>query len=368
MHTSLEEFKLPAHLKGSGKVISPLDFKDYREMLERVSPHLICFLALEDNHQVCLNAIAKEIGIQTFHIEHGVRDRKTSIEVSRWRSSRSSGSRRRKKHQGSIWKRIEMRRLLNRSSRRLTSAMKKEFDEYREFRNSHDIMTTAKEFCGTVHLPSLYISFSPAVFDFHRSKCVPEQQEVAYIGHPGFDDLADMRTCGEQRLFFIDQPFVEQGLFGWTVENKKAFIMELRSLAETHSADGLLHVKKHPYSSSDFWSEFGDGFRIVEMEDFCSNGIYIGFASTLLIPLAAKEDSVVFSMQNHPSIDFEYGSFLLEDGAITPVKDMQSLDHQLSRIDEIHKAQRTKKKRFMEKWMMFDDGLSKERLTQHLRS
>lgn len=368
MHTSPEVLKLPEHLKDAGKVISPIDYKNYQQLLEETNPTIICFLALEDTHQVGLNAIAKERGIRTFHIEHGVRDRETSAAISAWKSKRMERPQTNARPSAHIWRRIALRRVLSKSLRMASSALRMEIDAYMKFRNAHDIHVTARDFCGSVHLPTLYINFSPAVFDFHRSACVAEEQEVVYIGHPGFDTLADMSPSHNRKLFFIDQPFVEWGLFGWTEAKKKAFIMDLVDIAIHSTKDGHLYVKKHPYSDSSFWSEFDDRVEIVEMKDLSSNGIYIGFASTLLIPLAAKEDSLVISMQNHPSIDFAYGEFLLKDGAISPIEDTQSLRQALANLEELQAAQQKKKASFMQKWMTFDDGRSKERLAQHLLS
>lgn len=350
-----------------GQVIDLTDYRRYGHLIEKENLRKIFYFALEDAHQVLLNATARMQGVKTFHMEHGLRDVETSNRTIRWisRSSHQSEVISPPKKHHHLKRRLLMRLLRSRSLKALPEGLQQEVRSYLDNYDSDAIGKTLREFNGRVHFPHTYISFSPAVFEFHKSLTHPELQQVQFIGNPAFDDWVDLAPSvdGKRKLFFIDQPFVEQRLFGWTMAFKKKLIAHLNSISFRLTNEPM-RVKAHPGSDMEFWKDLSTEVTLVDSHQMHNNGIYLGFGSTLLILLAAQDDSAVICLDIHPDIDFKYSEFLTKNGAIDSVTSIEALEELLQSPEKLVEEQRRHKSTFTEHWIHKADGYATERLRE----
>ena len=354
------------HKKSIGTEISISNYRHADHLIKTLNISKVFFFALENIHEVLFNISAKNIGIPTVHLEHGVRDYETTVKFSIQRGEGTKKSFFRislDKILGirQIKKRIALKNFFDKSLASLPKEKKDFMIEYVKIRKSTSFLETCRVVNDPLRLPDSYISFSPKVFEFHKIKDhLKDQEKVSFIGFPQFDELQNLEIGEKQEIIFIDQPFAELNLFGWTSDFKFQLIQRLHDeIAEKYNY--AFKIKPHPNSNLQFWENCENSFELLKLVDeknMYSNDIVIGFGSTMLLPLVAQDETVCFSLEIHPKIDFEYSKFLTSSEAIEQVNSIEDLKKCISDLEEYRSKQNNEKSHFVSEWLYEYDGNS----------
>ncbi len=191
------------------------------------------------------------------------------------------------------------------------------------------------------------------------------------IGFPIFDSLVGIKEgikTDNNRILLIDQPFYEKSLLGWTLKHKQEFIDRLLKTGKE------ILVKPHPLNNVKFWNDYPTIKVITKNNDFIrvltASKIVLGFNSTLLLPLAALNNKVIFALENHPvkQVRPYFSSFLTESGVAKLIMTSDELEKELENLSELMESQNKNKEQFTKDWLYQFDGKSKSRLTTILEA
>ena len=243
--------------------------------------------------------------------------------------------------------------------------------KYHSIRKRNSISATFEKISDRLRLPDRYISFSPLIFNYHKElEKLPGHYPVNYIGIPSFDHFVkwkSLSSCGEN-ILFVDQPWFEQKLLGWTMKYKSDFLKELTTVA--HSLNKKLYIKPHPWNDRSLYEVIQD--KIIVFEDNWETvipdiNIVLGFSSTLLMPFIAMDHVTCFTLEIHPQkSEAEYSNFLVKSNACHPVRGFEDLRIKIMNRNLWHQTQKENKNYFIENWMYKFDGKSSERLRKVL--
>jgi hypothetical protein len=364
-----------------GRAIFWKDYKSAVQMIDEIRPAFVLFYFIESFNHVALNVACRFRGIKTFHIEHGIR----YFEIQEYYNSSyippakfNLGDKLKKLGEiGQVWNRLKGRFFYNNTISELPKEQAEFLKAYFSTRSSSNIFETFREVRDPLRIADTYISFSPEIFKFHiKSDHLPENYPVHFIGCPSFDYLVgcDNRNGDAADILFVDNAFESQDLFGWTRENKKAFLDELLKFCQQQKRK--LWIKIHPYSNSEVYSGVGAEQNVSLIstdkevrEVVTRSAVVIGFYSTLLMPLMALEHTTCFSLEMHPAdTGFKFSSFLVETGAIKEAGSWEELKQFVGQLSFHHAEQKKHKQKFIQDWLYKFDGRSGERLKNILLS
>jgi hypothetical protein len=361
-----------------GKVLFWKDFSDAYDLLNKIKPDKVIFYFIEAYNHVALNVACKVKGIPTFHLEHGVR---FPVSFYKMVNAGKSNLKKDKSLQDRFLKLFNLRdkyknrKFFENTVKKSPKEEKGFLNEFYTVRSQNNIFNTFQKLKSPLRLPDTYISFSPKIFDYHREmENLPQAFPVEYIGMPSFDKLfiESQRWHGGSNILFIDQPFAEQDLFGWTNEYRQHFLEKFAF--ELSRYDKIIYIKPHPWNetkSYDKVSSLNNFFILSEgLEKVVQEiSIVIGFNSTLLLPLMAMDHTICFALEMHPAkLEKASSVFLTETGAIKKIDSWAQLSDAFKNLDAIFQDQKRNKGKFTEDWLYKFDGKSTERLKNILLS
>ncbi|WP_161890252.1 polysialyltransferase family glycosyltransferase [Pontibacter russatus] len=362
--------------KAYGKCIFWKDYRDAFDLLEKIKPAKVLFLYIEAYNHVALNIACKNIGIPTFHLEHGLRaDYLPHLSAGKNTVPAPSLQARLLNFLTILREfrpRLKTRLFLLNSIRRFPVADAKIMKEFIEVRSKYNFFGTAVRIKSQKRQPVYCISFSEKIFRTHQIyDILPDQQKVFYIGIPYFDRFAGVVPATPARaVLLIDQPLAEHGLLNWTKNQKKRFIHDLSRVCSRHRFK--LYVKPHPRQDVSLWQQSHQAVELINDEQLLqlapSIPFVLGFYSTLLMPFAAFPHTAVVTYENHPIGRIDVSKSFIEAGVAHPVYSMQDLEWALQHIEQLHQKQLPNKAKFTEEWMYKFDGKAGERLRDILLS
>lgn len=360
-----------------GKEIFWKDFSDAFDLLEKIQPSCIVFYFLEAYNHVALNVAARMKGISTYHLEHGVR---FFVEGARFNYDTPQPLLKKILSNPVVFAsdafdRLKNKRFYNNTLQRSEGKAKECLEEFYKIRSTHGILDTFKKARNELRWPGEYISFSPLVFEYHKSiEYLPENYPVHVIGIPAFDHFAQWKNLEavSNGVLFIDQPLHEQNLMGWTEAFKKEFLSQLSYVV--NRSGRKLFIKPHPWNDKGLYQNILNDANTIVVDNDWNNIIHqldtvLGFSSTLLMPFMAMEQICCFAMEMHPIKGAKaYSYFFLDSGACNAVHSFEELEGNLSDSKCWHEKQKLMKKNFIDKYMFRFDGKSSERLKDILLS
>lgn len=356
--------------KKYGQELRIQDFVNGFDILKSLNIVKVFFFSFVNIHEVLFNLVCKQISIPTIHVEHGVRDFDVTLNLNKLNKSRETSSVK-IQIQSFIYKLrhcrelMHLRRFDRQTFESLSSDLKSFYKEYHDIRIKNNFLDTCMLINNPLRNPNRYISFSEVIFRFHRIKDhLDDQAQVDFIGFPQFDDLLDLDESNDRELLYIDQPFVEKSQFGWNTEFRKRLIQDIHDKI-AKKFNYILKIKPHPTSDQSFFKSLEselERVKIIDAKEIYSNDIVLGFASTLLIPLAAQKNTICFSLDMHPDIDFNYSAFLTNNEAIKQVSSIGDLMEEMDNLTALSQIQKRAKHLFIEEWMHIHDGNSFKRL------
>lgn len=349
-------------LKRNKKIIQDLvfweDFTHAYHLINTLKPDKIIFYAIEELKHVAVKIAAKKMNIACIHLEHGLRNKDLKSENS---PEIILG----------ITKKISLpiRFLLTTFYFKtfLRSPPPSQLFMLKFFfvRHTSRIIDIGKKMPENKFLKmDLYISFSEYIFEhlseeIHISK---DTANVTYIGFIGYDKiLRNPQKINEKKVVFIDQPLHEQNLFGWTEKNKTEFLIALKKKIEDLNYE--FFIKPHPSSDRTIYEEnnLKTEDQLVKILDA---QVFIGFISTMLLPLSGLSNRIVVCIEKHPKNSELKKSFLLvENNLALGVNSPSEINLDVSLLENHLKEKEIGLKKLLPYYLYKVDGEAKERLT-----
>lgn len=345
----------------TGRIIFWKDFKNAYLLLKKIKPDKVVFFELETLNQIALNTVAKSLGVKSIFCDHGIQE----FSVSNTANSYSKVSLLSKisNKLGNVLNAgltnvVKNRLFFNRTLIRSNEEIKQFLTSYKKIRLTHTIHSTRTIVKSVWSDPDTLITFCPFNLNYYHEIFKAKNYEEVVTGFPEFDEISQLlptKKADNRAFIFIDQPYVNNGLYGWTVETKICALNRVRDKCESEGYK--LYIKPHPRETS-FWKKTSD-FNLLSKTDFeellPKTKYVLGFNSTLLLIFAACPAINVIIFREHPSGD-KVSDFLVKE------KVAQWFDP-LTSFKEIKK---TNLKRFEKTYLYKLDGHSKERLTSSI--
>ncbi|GAB2530959.1 polysialyltransferase family glycosyltransferase [Rufibacter soli] len=368
------EIKTDFH-KEYGQALFWKDFSDAFSLLKKIKPEKVIFFFIESFNHVALNVACKNLQIPTYHLEHGFREYKLETALI---SNYAPPSLAKNSLKGILLKALAIKDAFAKVKTKLfffrtvfkTSGKEKEFLRlFYNIRQANNVFHTFKKIKSPYRTADIYLSYSPAIFQAHvKEDHLLPGHPVRYIGMSEFDDWINIKPSEieEKNIIFIHQPLSGQGFLGWTQAFESTFIAEFTRFCEENGYKLL--IKKHPYDYSSIWNQALEEGKaeLIASEDFLKKvtktKIFVGFFSTMLIPVAALPHTVLFTFEGHPQNDLLPSEFLVASGVSEPFYDFRELEAKLKEIATIEKVQKANKAGFINSWMYKFDGDAGKRL------
>lgn len=306
MQLSLEE--LPLKFK---EVIYWSTFRSPKSLLQEVKPHKIVFFEIIDLRQIALIVASKGMEIPTFYLEHGAAgDKETAI----------------LQMQESSFKKDKLPYLVKRFFSSFFEVIKSKwfyfsvtygfssFYSYQKYLKLPFLMLQAApnkvlskvEFRERV--PDHSIVFSQANFEQYKLYTHISLKDAILSGVPFFDKFYKAKDLHNEHIIFIDHPYLEENLLGWTSEHHRKIAETLFQFAEVNKTK--VFIKLHPRSKAEIWNMYSfnkEYIEIIQQGDFTdlylTSKLILGFSSSLMNGfICARKNIVLLGWHPHPQI------------------------------------------------------------------
>jgi hypothetical protein len=282
-------------------------------LLKKIQPDKIIFFEIIDQRQISLLVTANSQGIKTFYLEHGAAGSKNTAIL---RSSESN-----------YFRKTRLKYLLKRLQKSFYSVIKSKFFYYLFYYSGLYNNLSLSSFWKYVRLPVSMIFYSPIKV---LSTCIfPERQpykaivfnkpnleqfqfytgitdsQACLTGVPIFDNYFSKSIQIGNHISYIDHPYLENDLFGWTAEWHEMVAHNLYDFVKRRNHKLL--VKLHPYSDKKLWDRYNFNLKhikIVQDGDYTSelleSGLILSYCSSMVTGfLSAKKNVVLLGW--HPA-------------------------------------------------------------------
>lgn len=355
-----------------GKVLYWKDYSDAYDLIKKIQPHKVLFYFIESYNHVALNVACKVRRIPAFHLEHGLRFSTSFIKAVNNDIILTKNKQSNFKalfNLSDFYDKYRNRRFFQNTVVKSPLKGKTFLQQYYRVRSTNTIFDTFQKLKNPLRLPDSYISFSPRIFNYHKQlEGLPDDYPVQYTGVPSFDTFFQwkhLETSGEN-ILFIDQPFFEKGLFGWTRAYKSWFLKQLAGCISI--LNKKLYIKPHPWNDRSLYDELTSFKEIVIINDKWNNvipdiNIILGFSSTLLLPFIAMHHTGCIILEIYPQKNAGiYTKFLLDSKACDAVESFEELKSKMKERNVWYPEQKEAKENFIQNWMYKFDGESSDRL------
>lgn len=350
-----------------GTILFWNEYSSGLELIKKLKIKKIIFYEYETFNNIALRAAAKELGIKCCHLEHGYRDYDLLKKLDK--NPKTVKQIVFKIYFFNYLKLFFISRFYYNTYKKCNNELKKQLLLFYKTRSSYGILSTFKKIDSPLLKLDFYINFSSENFKYFRTKhhLKDNFKHFKLIGFPQFDNVPmaakSNLNFNSNKLLFIDQPFLEQNLFGWTPKHKFSFLTELQELATTLKLK--LIIKPHPINDNSFYDNLDCEIINENIFDNYSYSYVIGFNSTLLFPLATIPNTLLICLNSHPEPfqSIENNIFVKNKVAIG----LNQLSD-LSRKSLKTKVLAKDRKSFVKKYLYKFDGRSKSRLTKIILS
>lgn len=299
----------------------PLPFKqiiywqNYRSpqaLLREVKPDRILFFEIIDLRQIALIVSAAAKQIPTYYSDHGAAaDKDATLRFLQTRTFRNN----------------TLPYLLNRLRNNFSDSLRSKlfyFSVTRGFQSFSSyikyLLLPFKMLFASGHtvllknrfkerVPKVPMIFNqPNLEDFETYTGINKNE--AYItGVPFFDGYYREKANEGDYLVYIDHPYYEEGIAGWTLEHHRHVARHLFEFVEKRKV--RLFIKLHPRSDRKLWDSYSynkEYIQILQAGDFTdlylSAQLILGYSSSLINGfLCAKKNVVVLGWNPEPHIE-----------------------------------------------------------------
>ena len=287
------------------------DFKTPDLLLQEIRPERIIFFEIIDLRQIALNVAANAAGMCTIYLEHGAAgDKETAL-------SRANEV---------TFKKHKLPYLLDRlrksfgdiiRSKLFYYSVTKGFSSKESYRKyfllPFRMMTGSPNRILNDHLfmervPKKSIVFNRVNFEEYALYTGIKSDQAILTGVPFFDRYFRENQVIGDYIIYIDHPYLEQGILGWTKEHHEKIARLLCDFARDRKIK--LYIKLHPFSDLKTWNSYSldqEYVSILQAGDFTElyleAMVILGFSSSLINGfLCAKKNIVLLGWHPQPHI------------------------------------------------------------------
>lgn len=280
-------------------------------LLEKIKPDTIVFFEIIDLRQIALIIAARSMRIKTFYLEHGAAgDRESAI--SRWNNA--------------TFLKNKLPRLYSRATKNLVDIISAKFFYYTVYKKFSSLKSYFKFFVLPFQMlsaspnkvlsknlfrdrvPDRAIVFSQINFEAFELYTGLPRKDAIFTGVPFFDRYYRSNPTMHDHVVYIEHPYLEYKLLGWTKEHHKHVAQTLNDFAVSRKMK--LYIKLHPFSELENWSDYllnKEYVEILQQGDFTqlylSAKLILGFSSSLVTGfLCAKKNIVLLGWHPEPKI------------------------------------------------------------------
>ena len=304
----MSQDKLPLPFK---EIYFWTDFTTPRQLLEKINPDRIVFFEIIDLRQIALNVAASALNIPTFYLEHGAAgDRNTAI--LRWKETTFK-----KNKLPYLIKRFKHSFIDVIRSKIFYYSVSKGFNSIRSYivyfllpfkmlKNAPNKVLSKNLF--RERIPWRSIVFNETNFEEYSLYTGIGKQDAVFSGVPHFDHYFRESQQLKDHIVYIDHPYLEEGLLGWTEEHHQQIASALFHFAEEKQIK--LYIKLHPRSNLEYWKRYARSekyIQIIQTGDYTDlyldSRLILGYSSSLLNGfLCAKKNVVLLGWHPQPQI------------------------------------------------------------------
>jgi hypothetical protein len=287
------------------------DYLTPYRLLKKIRPDRIIFFEIIDLRQIALIIAARSMGINTFYLEHGAAgDREAAI--NRWSET--------------SFLKNKLPRLAGRLGRNFMDILSAKLFYYSVYKKFNSPRSYFKFFLLPFKMlgaspnrvlsknlfrervPDHAIVFSEINFEAFELYTGITRKDAFLTGIPYFDKYYTRRSAVLEHVVYIEHPYLEYGLQGWTKEHHRQVALALNDFAVAEKIK--LYIKLHPFSDRSNWSDYSINNQYVEIlqegdfaQLYLEAKLILGFSSSLITGLlCAKKNIVLLGWHPGPSI------------------------------------------------------------------
>jgi hypothetical protein len=286
------------------------EFSTPAQLLKQLRPDRIIFFEIIDLRQIALIVQASRNGIPTFYLEHGAAGHKETA-ISRWSDITFTG------HKAPY--------LMKRMTTALPYVIRSKFFYYSVLSGFRSAGSYRKYFLLPFKMikgapnkvlahnlfrervPLRSIVFNEANFEEYATYTGIDHKDADLTGVPFFDKYYRPEISSKDYVVYIEHPYYEENLQGWTKEHHSKIAETLFRFAELKGIP--VFIKLHPRSNRRLWNDYHipSLVNIVQAGDFTElylgAKLILGFSSSLINGfLCAKKNVVLLGWHPQPKI------------------------------------------------------------------
>ena len=345
-------------------------------LLKKIKPDTIVFFEIIDLRQIALIVAARSRNINTFYLEHGAAgDRESAI--TRWNNA--------------TFLKNKLPRLYSRATKNLLDVISAKFFYYSVFKKFSSLKSYLKFFVLPFQMlaaspnkvlsknlfrdrvPDYAIVFSQINFEAFELYTGLSRKDAFFTGVPFFDRYYRSKPTMHDHVVYIEHPYLEYKLLGWTREHHKRVAETLNDFAVSRKMK--LYIKLHPFSELANWSDYSlnkEYVEILQQGDFTqlylSAKLVLGFSSSLITGLlCAKKNIVLLGWHPEPKI---FGADFSETGLCHRSLSPKDLDSKFDYYEANNFCEKNelKYREFLKKFNYPFDGRATERVIEAIVS
>jgi hypothetical protein len=332
-------------------------FASGQDLLHKLKPARIVFMALDGAWSIALNAAARHEQIPTLIVQHGHLESEADAQRVGTVSALAEGSP------------LPALRFAARSFGLRNAADLPRLVRFMSDARRHSARAAMPRHRFRARMPDRYVALSPESAGAIQRLDGATESEIACIGIPEFDELfrsVEPGAPGDGSVLLLDSPNAENrwGVTTMTLDGKIGFLRELETAAS--ALGGKLRVKLHPETYGAAWLpnlEHGVYLRDADLvREFNEASVCVGFDSTLLIPAVWLRPTILVG--HRPSRIVDLAS---ETGAAMVVPpDYRIRPSELNSAKERHTRSDAQRNAYIERLAFRPDGRAIERLADVL--
>jgi hypothetical protein len=300
--------KLPVKFS---KIIFWTDFITPKQIIDEIKPDRIVLFEIIDLRQIALIVTGNKIGVPTFYLEHGAAGDKDTA-ISRWDETTFSNHKLPylvNRFVKSFWDVIKSKAFYFSALQYLPDPKSKRIYlnlPFKMLKGSPNKVLSHNIFRQRV--PQKAIVFNqPNFHEFALYTSITEQDAIL-SGVPYFDKYYRPSLVEEDYVVYIEHPYFEENLIGWTEEHFNQVAKALSDFAVSKKA--VVYVKLHPRSNKKLWDKMNFDstyIKILQVGDFTElflkAKLILGYSSSLITGLlCAKKNIVLLGWHPKPHI------------------------------------------------------------------
>lgn len=357
---------------GSSNILYWSDFSSVQDIINKIEPDKIVFMAIESMVTIALNVVARERKIETLVVQHGMFHRYSDYlnwSVEEMKERKRTGQFNRSAVEVD---RFFLLRFFLLSVSFVNPLAIIYMIKFQYLKRRYLEVEAVKNAPSKFRTASNYVVFTKDNASIYCERDGIKEDQLIEIGNPEMDIYFNYKpkTQNKKKDYYllIDEPWSEMKDFaspgfGISKEQTNNFYKKLADFAEKDSAK--LKIKLHPYSYDDDFLLDHPNIEYVKDTDtveliFESKGVF-GFSSTLTLPAIYFNRCCLFKIWKQSSYQDDINAL-----GLAQILDYHSFDEEDINFDSYQKKEESMN-RFVKRYFYKADGNASRRLKEVLQ-